>query len=779
MSEANPKIIHRIYFDNFKPFHDPFEHYLESWLREMPDYKVMKWNATNLDVEENEWTRIAYKAKAPVFLSEYFRWKVLSTYGGIYLDADCEVLNGRILHGLIEELYSSNEYETFFGVEERSNGHPTAQTVAAKKGSALVNFMKSLYETNLPELWDWRERRGLIGPQLMALYFLKRGVNVAEDGFFKNLDDPVIADNCKIYPQTYFSPKFSILGSVLDYQPDKTCVYHMFANSNVDFSDKKHHQEARQRALTFSEYSEALHRASQFPRRYDASWLLSVIGSHSDDGIISSTTDGVIVYGPYVTLPAGRYVARVHCKINQPTGMAELLVTAEKGTQTLARRRLIFPLDAKSTLDSPPFHISHTVNDIEVVLNIAGVSQISVQAVEFDIADSTGSAATPRNTLKILHRIYFGFDGKPDQFSAYLQTWQEQLPDYKIMHWNASNLPMDLNPYVRQLYEERDHAFLTDFFRWYVLREYGGTYLDADVEVVNGQIFNQLIEELELSHNHESFIGIDEKAGGWYTAHSMASKPQSDICRFMCELYENMGSFTAWRKKGFYFWAPQLVGLYFTNRGHHPAGMGTSPRLTEPVIVSGVKIYPQEWFSPLAPSSDSEAPFILNALTANTCLCHHFACSWHDSSSVYLKYSQTSGGQASAMVRHIAARMDAKRSFDSEKLFTLVGRKDGKAIRTEGRAGCLAYGPYVMLSAGRHKITYKLSEIQNLGSTMIDIVADHGNTTLLPLTPAFGLNDGNMTVDLESTEAQSEVEFRIHVNDTAEFVFNGISLERI
>lgn len=133
--QSNPKIIHRIYFDNFSPFHDPFENYLESWTREMPEYKVMRWNMTNLDVYENAWTTTSFKNNAPVFLSEYFRWKVLAEYGGIYLDADCELLDGKILHGLIEELYSQDKYDVFFGVEEKENGHPTAQTFAAKKGA--------------------------------------------------------------------------------------------------------------------------------------------------------------------------------------------------------------------------------------------------------------------------------------------------------------------------------------------------------------------------------------------------------------------------------------------------------------------------------------------------------------------------------------------------------------------------------------------------------------------------------------------------------------------
>ena len=119
-TQTNPKILHRIYFPNFAPYRDPYQHYLETWRREMPDYQIMMWSHDNLDVTENEWVETAWKKKSPVFLSEYFRWKVLAEYGGLYLDADCELLNGKILSGIVDELYNQDEYETFFGVEEKN-----------------------------------------------------------------------------------------------------------------------------------------------------------------------------------------------------------------------------------------------------------------------------------------------------------------------------------------------------------------------------------------------------------------------------------------------------------------------------------------------------------------------------------------------------------------------------------------------------------------------------------------------------------------------------------
>ncbi|OIN25466.1 glycosyltransferase family 32 protein [Vibrio barjaei] len=240
-------------------------------------------------------------------------------------------------------------------------------------------------------------------------------------------------------------------------------------------------------------------------------------------------------------------------------------------------------------------------------------------------------------TSKILHRIYFGFDGKPDPYERYLKTWEEQLPEYKIMHWNAENLPLDACKFSQLMFEARDHAFLSDYFRWWVLREHGGVYLDADIEVISGELLDKMVSELD--DKTHSFIGIDNKEGGWYTGHSMGCIKGSPLAEFMCETYEGLGNVSVWRRKIFYFMSPQMTSLYFSWNGHNVDGMGTSPSLNEPTIISGVKVYPQDYLSPLTPCQDNDgnSTFTINSYTKNTAICHHFSCSWHDADSEYLK----------------------------------------------------------------------------------------------------------------------------------------------
>jgi len=512
-----PKILHRCYLTNFPPYRDPYLDFLETWREQLPNYEIIMWGKDNVNFLENEWMTRSFHAGDPVFISEFVRWKALNDYGGIYLDADCQVVNGSKLNTLLEELSSSVEYDAFLGVEEFHLGHPTAQTVASRPGSDLCKFMLDMYKNKLSgPMWHWRTERGLIGPQLISLYFRDRGLGTTK-GFPVQLKSPIIVGRVKIYPQDYFSPKYATEGKDLRIS-DNTCVYHLFANENVKDVPEEN-QKIRSNPMLFKDYIKYAKKASR----------------------------------PWKSV----------------------------------------------------------------------------------IANSRHSELLPYS-LKKLHRIYFGFDGKPDPYLQYLSTWEQQLPGYEICLWDATNLPLQTCEFTRRAFKDKDHAFLSDYFRWWVLREYGGIYLDADVEVTNGSVFDTLVSELEISESLHSFIGIDSKSDGWYTAHSMASKRQSPLTRFMCNVYENLGPLSLWRRKVFYFMAPQLTSLYFTDRGFNVDGMGSQPNLSAPLVCDGVKIYPQDWFSPMRPHMENgKGGFVIDSYTSNTCLCHHFSCSWHDSDSPY------------------------------------------------------------------------------------------------------------------------------------------------
>ncbi|SFB83697.1 Glycosyltransferase sugar-binding region containing DXD motif-containing protein [Brevinema andersonii] len=84
---------------------------------------------------------------------------------------------------------------------------------------------------------------------------------------------------------------------------------------------------------------------------------------------------------------------------------------------------------------------------------------------------------------------------------------------------------------------QKNGAFLSDYFRWWVLREYGGIYLDADIEIVNGEKFNQVVEELEQGQHH-SFMGFSGNGLPTYDwiAESVGSK-KTLLYQCLCVVY--------------------------------------------------------------------------------------------------------------------------------------------------------------------------------------------------------------------------------------------------
>ena len=65
-----------------------------------------------------------------------------------------------------------------------------------------------------------------------------------------------------------------------------------------------------------------------------------------------------------------------------------------------------------------------------------------------------------------------------------IDSWKKNLPDYEIKEWNEDNFDLDICPYVREAYDNKKFAFVTDVVRLYALYTDGGIYMDTDVEVL-------------------------------------------------------------------------------------------------------------------------------------------------------------------------------------------------------------------------------------------------------------------------------------------------------
>lgn len=87
----------------------------------------------------------------------------------------------------------------------------------------------------------------------------------------------------------------------------------------------------------------------------------------------------------------------------------------------------------------------------------------------------------------IIHYCWFGSKEIPHEHQEYIRGWRKLHPNYEFMFWNdethASRLARTDSEFIRECQKLNLPAFLTDFVRLEVLYEYGGIYLDTDVEI--------------------------------------------------------------------------------------------------------------------------------------------------------------------------------------------------------------------------------------------------------------------------------------------------------
>ena len=65
-----------------------------------------------------------------------------------------------------------------------------------------------------------------------------------------------------------------------------------------------------------------------------------------------------------------------------------------------------------------------------------------------------------------------------------MHSWKDKLPDYEFVLWDMDRFDIHSVPWVEQACAAKKWAFAADYIRLYALYNYGGIYLDSDVEVL-------------------------------------------------------------------------------------------------------------------------------------------------------------------------------------------------------------------------------------------------------------------------------------------------------
>ena len=92
---------------------------------------------------------------------------------------------------------------------------------------------------------------------------------------------------------------------------------------------------------------------------------------------------------------------------------------------------------------------------------------------------------------KIIHYCWLSGDPIPENLQKCMNSWKKFLPDYEFILWDRNRFDINSTLWTKQAFEAKKYAFAADYIRLYAVYNYGGIYMDMDVEVVKS--FNELL----------------------------------------------------------------------------------------------------------------------------------------------------------------------------------------------------------------------------------------------------------------------------------------------
>lgn len=208
---------------------------------------------------------------------------------------------------------------------------------------------------------------------------------------------------------------------------------------------------------------------------------------------------------------------------------------------------------------------------------------------------------------KIIHYCWFGKGLMPHSQKKCIEGWKRLMPDYTIMRWDESTFDYTKYPASKFAYEVKKYALVSDVCRYNVLAQYGGIYLDTDVELfqrfdrfLDCNFFSgiELYREFETEHIAEQYLNPDGTAKIPDTdvprmeilTSSMACNPGNEMICAIRDYYNSINADADW---AFHYRDhvnnDRLVARYLTQYGFRY--VNETQHLKNDMIVYGTGIF--------------------------------------------------------------------------------------------------------------------------------------------------------------------------------------------
>ena len=218
---------------------------------------------------------------------------------------------------------------------------------------------------------------------------------------------------------------------------------------------------------------------------------------------------------------------------------------------------------------------------------------------------------------KVIHYCWFGGNELPESALKCIESWKKYCPEYEIKEWNESNFDVNGCAYVKEAYQAKKWAFVSDYARFKILYENGGVYFDTDVE---------LIRPIDDIIAQGGFMGTENEVSGKNGGLNVAPGLGLAVApgnAFYCEMLE------VYHRSRFVKGDGSLnlkTVVAYTTELLREKGLEDKNEIQQ---IVGIYVYPKEYFCPLDYASGKLD------VTQQTRSIHHYSATWHGKTEGY------------------------------------------------------------------------------------------------------------------------------------------------
>lgn len=189
------------------------------------------------------------------------------------------------------------------------------------------------------------------------------------------------------------------------------------------------------------------------------------------------------------------------------------------------------------------------------------------------------------------------------------------MPEWEVKRWDETSFDVASAPlYVRQAYEAKKYAFVSDYVRLWALEQYGGLYMDTDVKVQKS--FEPLLGDT-------AFIGLEESKAHLPGTCVMGCEAHCQWVKDMLALYDGIAFVKPDGTLDLTTNVERMGKVMLSELENEGMSEDKYWKRVQYIEKWGLRIYTHDYFSPITSTR-------VMRKTKNTYAIHYFAESWRD-----------------------------------------------------------------------------------------------------------------------------------------------------